>query len=147
MFIKTAAGEKDNNLLIAGNDPLIHKKGRIYQWNEFYTAHTGEFFSETVLPTSLQFKVDITGRDPSKWKVVGWYYNGDYWPTTEEFRKAAKALKRKPGPVVDGPWTSTDYNGEKLPRDDLYPPVAVQADGSRFGVDKTQNYIEWSEFI
>jgi primary-amine oxidase len=132
--------------LIAGSDPLIHQEDRVYQWNEFYSAHTGEFFSETILPTSLQFKVDITGRDPSKWKVVGWYYDGNYWSTTAEFKEAAETLKRKPGPNVDGLWTSTDQQGEKLPLDHLYPPIAVQPDGPRFSLDREENYIEWSKY-
>ncbi|KAF5565087.1 multidrug resistance [Fusarium phyllophilum] len=142
----TATGAKMDNLLIAGSDPLIHRHGRVYQWNEFYSAHTGEFYSETVLPTSLQFKVDLTGRDPSKWKVVGWYYDGHFWPTTAAFRKGIKTLTRKPGPVVDGPWTSTDQQGDSFPRDDLFPPVPVQPDGPRFGVDREQNYVEWMDF-
>jgi primary-amine oxidase len=132
--------------LIAGSDPLIHHGDRVYQWNEFYSAHTGEFFSETILPTSLQFKVEITGRDPSKWKVVGWYYDGNYWPTTAEFKEAAETLKRKPGPNVDGLWTSTDQQGEKLPLDHLYPPTAVQPDGPRFSLDREENYVEWSKY-
>ncbi|KAF4342275.1 multidrug resistance [Fusarium beomiforme] len=140
----TATGSKDDNLLIAGSDPLIHSGDRIFQWNEFYLAHTGEFFSETILPTSLQFKVDITGRDPSKWKVVGWYYDGNYWPSTAAFLKSVKNLKQKLGPNVDGSWTSTDQQGEKLPLDHLYPPVSVQPDGPRFAVDREQNYVEWS---
>ncbi|KAM0198542.1 hypothetical protein ACHAPI_004069 [Fusarium lateritium] len=142
----TAAGAEDDNLLIAGSDPLIHHADRVYQWNEFYSAHTGEFFSETILPTSLQFKVDITGRDPSKWKVVGWYYDGNYWPTTTEFKKAAETLERKPGPNIDGLWTSTDQQGGKLPLDHLYPPTAVQPDGPRFRLDREENYIEWMDF-
>ncbi|KAM0548794.1 hypothetical protein ACHAPJ_009791 [Fusarium lateritium] len=140
----TATGADDDDLLIAGSDPLIHSGDRVYQWNEFYSAHTGESFSETILPTSLQFKVDITGRDPSKWKVVGWYYDGNYWPTTAAFRKGVATLTRKPGPNVDGPWTATGQQGDKLPRDHLYPPISVQPDGPRFGVDREQNYVEWS---
>lgn len=131
--------------MIAGSDPLIHSGGRVYQWNEFYSAHTGEFFSETILPTSLQFKVDLTGRDQSKWRVVGWYYDGHYWPTTDSFIQGIRDIKRKPGPVVDGPWTSTDQHGDKLPKDELHPPISVQPDGPRFGVDRQENFVEWSE--
>ncbi|EEU33975.1 uncharacterized protein NECHADRAFT_94780 [Fusarium vanettenii 77-13-4] len=142
----TATGADDDKLLIAGSDPLTHSGDKIYQWNEFYSAHTGEFFSETILPTSLQFKLDITGRDPSKWKVVGWYYDGNYWPTTAAFRKGIETLTRRPGTNVDGSWTSTDQQGEKLPRDHLYPPISVQPEGARFGVDREQNYVEWMDF-
>ncbi|KAF5658677.1 peroxisomal amine oxidase [Fusarium heterosporum] len=142
----TATGADDDNLLIAGNDPLIHSGGRVYQWNEFYSAHTGLFFSETILPTSLQFKVDITGRDPTKWKVIGWYYNGQFWPTTAAFIKGVETLKRPPGPNVDGLWTSTQQQGDNLPRDDLHPPITVQPDGPRFGLDRKQNYVEWMDF-
>ncbi|KAF4996189.1 hypothetical protein FGRMN_4637 [Fusarium graminum] len=142
----TATGADDDNLLIAGNDPLIHSNDRIYQWNEFYSAHTGLFFSETILPTSLQFKADITGRDPTKWKVIGWYYNGQFWPTTAAFIKGVETLEQIPGPNVDGPWTSTQQQGGNLPHDDLHPPITVQPEGPRFGLDRKQNYVEWMDF-
>ena len=139
-------GAQNDSLLIAGNDPLLREKGRVYQWNEFYSLQTGVFVSETLLPTGLQFKLDITGRDPSKWSVVGWYYTGSFWETTEEFRKAYNSPGfLKPGPNVDGNWTSTDQQGPVLPHDDLYPPTSVQPDGNRYAVDVQEKYVEWSK--
>ena len=133
-------------MLIAGNDPLLHEGGKIYQWNEFYSAHTGDFFTETILPSGLQFKIDITGRDPSKWSVVAWYYNGGFWNTLDEFRAAMNATNFvRPGPNVDGLWGGTDQAGTVPPHDELYPPISVQPDGNRYSVDMDEQYVEWSK--
>ncbi|KAL9111597.1 MAG: hypothetical protein Q9187_007909 [Circinaria calcarea] len=143
----TATGAANDTLLIAGSDPLIHENGRVMQWNEFYGLRTGELASETLLPTGLQFKIDVTGRDPSQWSVKGWYYNGLFWTSIEDFRNAFNSPDfLKPGPNVDGAWTSTDQQGPLLPHDELYPPVTVQPDGRRFGVDVEEKYVEWMDF-
>lgn len=77
--------------------------------------------------------------------MVGWYYDGNYWPTTSAFRKGVETLARRPGPVVDGLWSSTDQTGDQLPYDHLQPPISVQPDGPRFGLDRKENYVEWSK--
>lgn len=116
------------------------------QWNQFYAINTGVFFDETLLPTGLEFKTDITGRDPSQWSVTGWYYGGQFWPTTEAFVAAASAPGfRNLGAPVDGPWGGTDQQGPLLPHDDLYPPAALQPQGTRYAVDIEQQYVEWSK--
>lgn len=107
--------------------------------------HSGDCIDEDLLLSGLEFKSDITGRDPSKWSVVAWHFNGIYYPSTAAFRNAVKSPGFvKPGPPVDGKWACTDYNGQKLPHDNLNPPVPVQPDGTRFSVDKAAKYIEWS---
>ena len=116
------------------------------QWNQFYTLQTDIFFDETILGTGLEFKIDITGRDPSKWKVIGWYYAGQFWPTTKAFMKAASAPGFKNyGAPVDGPFGHTDPQGEPLPHDDLYPPTSLQPQGTRYAVDMEEQYVEWSK--
>lgn len=112
----------------------------------FYIPQTGVFADETILPSGLEFKTDITGRDASKWAVVGWFYNGIFYADIAAFRKAWKTKGFvKPGPPVDGAWGSTDWNGQQMPHDNLNPPVSVQPDGTRFSLDPEQKYVEWSK--
>ena len=118
------------------------------QWNQFYALNTGIFFDEDILPTGLEFKIDITGRDPSKYSVIGWYYGGQFWKTTDAFVKAANAPGfKKFDPVIDGPFGATDPQPPKLPHDDIYPPTTVQPSGTRYAVDMQQKYVEWSEYL
>ena len=93
------------------------------------------------------FKADITGRDPAKWSVVAWQYNGIYYESEAAFRRAINSTGfAKPGTNVDGPWGCTDYNKDPFPHDELNPPVPVQPDGARFAVDVEEKYVEWSMY-
>lgn len=91
------------------------------------------------------FKTDITGRDPAKWSVVAWQYNGIFYESEAAFRRAFNSSSfLRPGPNVDGDWACTDFNGDPLPNDKISPPVPVQPEGSRFAVDEQEKYVEWS---
>lgn len=71
----------------------IDGEQRVVLWNTYWrypsdedAVFDGQFFyfasiavtmffpGETLLPQGLYFKSDITGRDSSKWKVLGWLY-------------------------------------------------------------------------
>ena len=118
------------------------------QWNQFWGISTSFIFDETLLPTGLQFKVNVTGRNPTGWSVLGWYYNGIFYETADDLRKAIEAPGFPiPGPNVDGPWGSTDQAGEMLPNDQLYPPISIQPDGPRFSLDIKEKYVEWSMYL
>ena len=98
------------------------------------------------MPSGLLFKVDITGRDPSKWSVAGWQFNGKFYETEDAFRADVKAAGFiVPGTNIDGPWACTDYNEDPLPLDELSPPVPVQPEGTRFKLDAKEKYVEWSK--
>lgn len=103
--------------------------------------------SGTLLPLGLFFMSDITGRDPSQWKLEGWLYNGVFYETTDEFRAAVFAPGFEKIPVnVDGPQGSTDRAGDILPMDQLHPPTDVAPAGSRFSIDYEQKYVKWMDF-
>lgn len=132
-------------MAIAGNTPLIFEDEKVFQWNQFYSLHTGPCVDEVVLPSGLMFKTDITGRDPSKWSVVAWQYDGVFYESEAAFRQAVTSPSYvSPGTNVDGDWACTDYNEDPFPHDELNPPVPVQPDGPRFGVDEREKYVEWS---
>ena len=138
-------GLPNDTIAIAGTTPLIFEDDKVLQWNQFYNLHTGACVDDDLFPSGLMFKTDITGRDPSKWSVEAWQYNGIFYESETAFRQALNSSGfKRPGPNVDGPWACTDYNNDPFPHDDLSPPVPVQPDGARFAVDEEEKYVEWS---
>ncbi|KAJ7769348.1 copper amine oxidase [Mycena metata] len=150
----TATGSEDDDFDIWGIDPLwmeeIDGEQRVIVWNTYWRYPSDEdavFDGETLLPQGLFFKSDITGRDSSKWRLLGWLYGDIFYSTTEEFRKAWKSpgfLKYELN--LPGEWIGSDQTGNPFPADDVAPPVAVQPNGQRFAVDETQKYVEWMDF-
>ncbi|KAJ6629905.1 copper amine oxidase [Mycena sp. CBHHK59/15] len=150
----TATGSDDDDFDIWGIDPLwmeeIDGEPRVVIWNTYWRYPSGSnaiFDGETLLPQGLFFKTDITGRDSSKWKLLGWLYGDIFYSTTEEFRKAWSS----PGFVkyelnLPGNWIGSDRTGDHFPGDNVAPPVVVQPDGQRFSVDDDQKYVEWMDF-
>ncbi|KAJ7479846.1 copper amine oxidase [Mycena latifolia] len=158
----TATGSDDDDFDIWGIDPLwmeeIDGEERVIIWNTYWRFPSDEDAvfdgtscksppGETLLPQGLFFKSDITGRDSSKWKVLGWVYGDIFYPTTEEFRKAWSSPDFvKYDLNLPGSWIGSDQTGDPLPGDNIAPPVAVQPSGQRFAVDEAQKYIEWMDF-
>ncbi|KAJ7058557.1 copper amine oxidase [Mycena amicta] len=150
----TATGSDDDDFDIWGIDPLWHEEidgeQRTILWNTYWRFPSGDsaiFDGETLLPQGLFFKSDITGRDSSKWKLLGWLYGGIFYETTAEFRKAWKShgfVKYELN--LPSEWIGTDRTGDAFPADNVAPPVAVQPSGQRFAVDEAQKYVEWMDF-
>lgn len=140
----TALGLDNDTIEIWGIDPLYQDGDRIMRWDTFWSFPLDVFDSETLLPMGLFFMSDVTGRDPSKWTVQGWYYNGVFYETTDAFRNAYWSGEvEKLGKNTDGPWAQTDQQGKIPPLDTTAPPVAVLPQGSRFNLDAENKYVEW----
>ncbi|KAF7290310.1 Amine oxidase [Mycena chlorophos] len=150
----TATGADDDTFDIWGNDPLsqeeIDGETHFILWSTYWRFPSGDysiFDGETLLPQGLFFKSDVTGRDPAKWKLLGWLYGGIFYETTAEFRRAWE----KPDFVkyelnLPSSWIGTDQVGTPLPADSRTPPLAVQPTGQRFSVDVDQKYVEWMDY-
>lgn len=140
----SALGYDNDTLSIWGIDPYYQDEGRIQRWDTFWGYPADVFESMTLLPMGLFFMSDVTGRDPSKWTVEGWYYNGVFYETTKEFRDAywGREIEKLKG-NVEGPWAQTDQQGTIPPLDTTTPPVAVAPGGARFHVDTKNQYVEW----
>lgn len=143
----TAMGLDNDTLDVWGIDPLWQDDGRVTRWDTFWMDTTGEFDAGTLLPLGLYFKSDITGRDPSQWKLEGWLYNDVFYPTTEAFRAAywSEGFVKLPA-NVDGDWGHTDQTGTVRPLDTLYPPTTIAPAGPRYSVDEEEKYVEWMGF-
>ena len=145
----TIMGRSNDTLDIWGIDPLIQDEetGRVYRWDGFWGLPELGFDSDTVLPLGLYFKSDVTGRDPSKWTIEGWFYDDQFFGTTGEFRRAYWDGKlTKGGPVKEQRWVNSDRRGGRMPMDDAKPPEPVAPSGSRYSIDYENNYVEWMGF-
>lgn len=89
----------------------------------------------------------MTSRNYTDWRHTGWYSQGIFYDSTDAFRKAiASPDYQKPPPNVDGPWTSTDQQGDPLPLDNLPPPITVPEGKKRFSIDVEEEYVSWMDF-
>jgi primary-amine oxidase len=102
----------------------------------------------TLLPQGVYFGFDVTGRDKSKWSVLGIYYGGEFYSTLDAFRSAWQSpdfVKYKVN--VGGDWSNTDKNKKPaLPYDTLPPPQHIQPGGQRFEMDADAGYVKWMDF-
>ena len=136
-----------SNLFPIEIDPAWQEDGRIIRWYTLWKDSTGVFDSSTLLPVGLCLMVETTGRDPSKWKFGGWFYNNVFYESTEAFRKAFQSPKfEKLGGGIDGPWAGLDRQGEIHRLDSSPPPAAVASSKPRYSVDPGQKYVEWMGF-
>jgi primary-amine oxidase len=105
-------GLENDTLVTWGIDPPFEVGDRFMRWDQFWSIPEGIFDVTSVMQMGLFFLSDVTGRDPSKWAIEGWYYNGIFYETTEEFRQAywsgqvEKLLGNR-----DGEWAHTDQRG------------------------------------
>ncbi|RPB24911.1 amine oxidase catalytic domain-containing protein [Terfezia boudieri ATCC MYA-4762] len=128
-------------------DPLQKENGRIIQWLEFIGLPQNGYNAETLLSQGLYLKFDITGRDPKGWAFKALLYNDIMYNSSAEFRKAYNTPGFvKLNKIVQGDWMTTKRQGERLPLDELPPPIAVQAEGPRYLLDVKNKYIEWMGF-
>lgn len=108
---------------------------------------TINFDGETLLPQGLYIQTNITGRDKSKWGLIGILYGGEYYTSVDEFRAAWQNPDfKKFIPNYSGDWIGTDQAGNVMPFETEAPPMNVQPGGQRFKVDEENKYIEWMDF-
>ncbi|KAK2746498.1 hypothetical protein FQN57_003124 [Myotisia sp. PD_48] len=143
----TFMGQPNDTILMDGMEPLWIDDGAVITWSQFLNYPKILDDRVALLPLGLYVKTNIAGRDPSKWSVEGWFYNGKFYETTEKFREAFYSPGfEKLAPNVDGEWTSTDRTGQPFKHDKIAPPVAIQPEGRRFAVDVKEKYVEWMDF-
>ncbi|KAK6371693.1 hypothetical protein LTS17_008516 [Exophiala oligosperma] len=146
MFNGTFTNSPTDPLAIGPSDPLWidDVTGAVTTWNEYTLMPTTMYSTGSLIYSGLAVRTDLTGRDPSKWSVLGWYYNGEFWDTTESFRTAFENGTFEILKVdQDGDWDATSPTGPVYEHDQTPPPTEVQPSGQRFAVDEEETYIEW----
>lgn len=147
LFNGTALGLDNDTIRISRISPLWQHDSRIIRWDTFWNLPVDDFDASSILPLGLFFKSDVTGRDPSKWKLEGWFYNDIFYETTNAFRKAyySQDFVKLPS-NTEGDWARTDQQGPILPEDQKQPPVMVAPSGARYALDTDQKYVTWMGF-
>lgn len=126
--------------------PINVTDGKVIMWQGFNAPVTSIYDTISLLPLGLYLRTDITGRDPSQWKVTGWVYGNEFYKDLDGLRAAVAKPDFKPlGMNLDQPWAHTNKHGDDLPLDDEAPPANVQSGKSRFAVDEDESYVTWSE--
>ncbi|EAU83093.2 copper amine oxidase [Coprinopsis cinerea okayama7 len=129
-------------------DPLWEEDGRIIEWAQFRLApkDVGVHSVETLVPQGLYLKLDITGRDPAGWKLLGIYYGGIFYESAAAFRAAwekSDFVRTEKTFVTQS--MMTNRTGEILPYDYEAPPAQFQTQ-KRWTVDKENKYVKWMDF-
>ncbi|PVI02589.1 amine oxidase catalytic domain-containing protein [Periconia macrospinosa] len=128
-------------------NPIFEEDGTQTVWATFYGPTPLGFDTISLLPLGVFLRVDMTSRRWEDWHITGWYYRGIFYETTADFRAAVFSPGfEKPPPNVDGPWGSTDRQGEPMHLDELPPPITVSQGKKRFSVDLQENYVTWMDF-
>ncbi|KAF8245031.1 amine oxidase catalytic domain-containing protein [Wilcoxina mikolae CBS 423.85] len=125
----------------------VEEEGRLVAWDMFSGLPEGGIDTGTLLPLGLYIRSDLTGSGYDEWSVTGVLYNDIFYPSLRAFRKALFTPGFEIlGANVDGSWASTDREGPIMPGDDLFPPIPVAPQGSRYRVDAEKMYVEWMDF-
>ncbi|KAE9386715.1 amine oxidase catalytic domain-containing protein [Gymnopus androsaceus JB14] len=98
-------------------------------------------------PVGFYLYVDISGTDPSLWKVLKTVYNSQIFYSMDDFLSAYRngTLIRLPShpDTEDYSWSTRKRVGEPRDLDHLPGPRSVSFAGLRFRVDRATQYISW----
>lgn len=145
--INSGNSSNPDGLEIGFRDPWIDRNGRTIRWCSFQRAGKRSE-SRTLLPQGLYMKLDTTGRDPEKWRVLHWFYNNVLYNSTKDFRAAWKT----PGfittpPNLDGEWTFIESIGDdEAEAQRLATSSRDWTLRHRYTLDKEQQFLSWMGF-
>jgi primary-amine oxidase len=145
-------GSGDNRTtLSAGSDtPLSYDGTQAYRSIMFRYPTAVSYLT----PTDFFLRLDVTGTDPSKYKLLGIVTNERFFPTVASLRAAwdAGELKIEHPQTRNASFGLLDYKPELGTRDleDRFAPQMLEIGGKRYKLDREQKYVEymgWSFYI
>ncbi|WVQ80316.1 hypothetical protein IAT38_002421 [Cryptococcus sp. DSM 104549] len=148
LFGGVALGLANDSLIGAGNAPMSYDGSWRRMWVGLKLNVPGHY----LFPVDLYTYFDISGTDPSEWKVLRMVYNNQVFPSPAAFREAweSGSLKRSKKPELDrkSTWAtrSREGKGSRRDLDERAGPRSVSFDGLRFRVDQDEQYITWMGF-
>ncbi|KAL7416504.1 copper amine oxidase [Mrakia frigida] len=120
---------------------------KVISWQGVMRVPIDKYNSDSILPQGLWMKLNIAGRDPSKWEMMGWLYNNVFYSSTADFRAAWETEGFE---KIDINYDSVDYFTDRVGtpflEDAKAPPISIQPEGQRFGVDVAERFVEWEDF-
>lgn len=143
LFRGVARGYKNDTLVVGASAPFSFDGSFRRVWLNWKLNTPGPWLH----PVNFFQYVDISGTDPSLWKVLKVVYNHQVFNSTESFMEAFRngTLVRVPERPEnkDLSWTTRKRVGEQRDLDHLPGPRSVSFAGLRFRVDKARQYISW----
>ncbi|KAH9428700.1 hypothetical protein MCOR27_006242 [Pyricularia oryzae] len=96
-------------------------------------------------PSNLYVSIDISGTDPSLYKMRMIVYDLVIYKSVDEFREAwtAGKIKKTPAPPADESFLRKDRTGEKRKLEERMAPTIVEPEGKRYAVDTENRYVEY----
>ena len=160
VLMEKVSGEMLVDLLGDAMNPMIHPElppimvlasrtreedGRVMFWGSVtMTGKRGDAWS--LLQQGVYVKLEMTGRNKTKWGIHEWYYNGVLYNSVEDFTAAwSKPGFKKSPPNLDGDWTKTEDFTHNAKRDKP-PPIMVHPKGPRYDLDEKQKWVSWMDW-
>ncbi|KAK0447703.1 copper amine oxidase [Armillaria borealis] len=143
LFGGVARGYENDTLIVGASAPFSFDGSFRRVWLNWKLNTPGPWLH----PVNFFQYVDISGTDPSLWKVLKVVYNHQIFNSTESFMEAFRngTLVRLPERPEnkDLSWTTRKRVGKQRDLDHLPGPRSVSFAGLRFRVDKARQYITW----
>ncbi|KAK7031010.1 hypothetical protein VNI00_013800 [Paramarasmius palmivorus] len=141
LFNATFRGGEDDTLTAGGSGPYGFDGTFRRLWIFWKRLVPGSWLH----PLNFFNYFDISGTDPSQWKLLKIVYNDQLFNSTEDFLGAYSngSLSRPPAFTGDPSWSSRKRVGPIRDLDHLPGPRSVSFAGLRFRVDKEKQYITW----
>ncbi|KAJ3512039.1 hypothetical protein NLJ89_g3755 [Agrocybe chaxingu] len=136
---------QNNDTLVAGMSGPFSFDGQFRRlWMTWRRNTAGSF----ILPVNFYQYIDVSGTDPSQWKILKTMYHGQVFPTIDSFLEAFHngTLIRhedQADPNLDFTWTQRKRIGIDRDLDNLSGPRSVSFSGLRFRVDRERQYVSW----
>ncbi|KAF9234360.1 copper amine oxidase [Melanogaster broomeanus] len=145
LFGGTAAGLPNDTLVTGGSGPFSFDGSFRRMWLGWRRNAPGPYLH----PLNLYQYIDISGTDPSLWKILKIVYNHQVFDTAESFLEALhngtliRASLPSPEADLDLSWSTRKRIGPQRDLDHLPGPRSVSFAGLRFRVDRDQQYVSW----
>ncbi|KAK0499484.1 copper amine oxidase [Armillaria luteobubalina] len=143
LFGGVARGYENDTLIVGASAPFSFDGSFRRVWLNWKLNTPGPWLH----PVNFFQYVDISGTDPSLWKVLKVVYNHQVFNSTESFMEAFRngTLVRVPERPEnkDLSWTTRKRVGKQRDLDHLPGPRSVSFAGLRFRVDKARQYVTW----
>ncbi|KAI3611759.1 copper amine oxidase [Moniliophthora roreri] len=141
LFNVTLSGDSTNTLVTTGSGPFSFDGSFRRTWVSYKRNVPGPWLH------AIDFwnYFDVSGTDPSQWKVLKVVYGKQLFNTYESFLEAYRngSLERPDRPETDDSWSTRKRVGERRDLDHLPGPRSVSFAGLRFRVDKEKQYVSW----
>ncbi|KAI0077065.1 amine oxidase catalytic domain-containing protein [Panus rudis PR-1116 ss-1] len=134
----------NTTLVAAANGPMSFDGSFRRTWVSWRRKVSGPWLH----PVGFWQYVDVSGNDPSKWKVLKIVYNHQVFPSVEAFAEAfnngtLKRLPPRPDQNEDSSWSTRRRPSFQRDLDHLPGPRSVSFGGLRYRVDRARQYISW----